>query len=118
MVDNQGILNRIIKLMEEKNISQKELCAAIGLKSQQAFTNWKNGNNNSFMKHLPQISTVLGTTTDFLLGRTSEKTVPDEKLEGVDFALSGEIRHLSNNEKQDLLDYILFKKAQKENRQG
>lgn len=30
MVDNEDVLARIISLMEEKNISQKELCATIG----------------------------------------------------------------------------------------
>lgn len=115
MVEEQRVLERIISLMDERKMSQKEICAALGLKSQQAFTNWKNGNNTSFMKHLPQIAAILETSVDYLLGNTSPL---DQALEGIDFALSGEIKEMSDNEKRDVLDYILFKKRQKEDREG
>lgn len=60
-------LDIIIKTMKEKGITQKELCERLGLK-QQAFTNWKNGNNTSYMKYLVQIATVLDVNLDYLLG--------------------------------------------------
>ncbi len=37
----------------------------------------------------------------------------DQQLSGIDFALSGEIHGLTDNEKQDILDYIRFKKSQR-----
>ena len=37
----------------------------------------------------------------------------DQQLSGIDFALSGEIHDLTDNEKQDILDYIRFKKSQR-----
>ena len=37
----------------------------------------------------------------------------DAQLSGIDFALSGEIHDLTDNEKQDILDYIRFKKSQR-----
>jgi transcriptional regulator with XRE-family HTH domain len=114
MANTEEVLSRILTLMEDENISQKDFCIAIGLKSAQAFTNWKNGNNTSFMKKLPEISTFLKTSVDYLIGNTDEKHVPDYKLNELDFALSGEIRELSDNEKLDLLDYIQFKKHKKE----
>lgn len=53
--------------MDERNVSQKEICDAIGLKSQ-ASTNWKNGNNASFMNYLREITLFLETSADYLLG--------------------------------------------------
>ncbi|MEY8311766.1 helix-turn-helix domain-containing protein [Oscillospiraceae bacterium 42-9] len=37
----------------------------------------------------------------------------DQQLSDIDFALSGEIHDLTDNEKQDILDYIRFKKSQR-----
>ena len=37
----------------------------------------------------------------------------DEQLEGVEFALWGEVQDLSDDEKQDILDFIKFKKSQR-----
>ena len=107
------VLSRIIDVMDEKSIKRKDLCQSLGV-NPQVFTNWNNGNNQSFMKHLPNIANILGTSVDYLLGKTEVRTL-DEQLDGIDFALSGEIRDLSDNEKQDLLDYIRFKKQQKGN---
>ena len=36
----------------------------------------------------------------------------DQQLEGIDFALFGEVKDLTDEQKQDILDYIRFKKAQ------
>lgn len=62
------ILDKISLLLKEKHISQKELCFKLGL-AQQAFTNWKNGNNDSYKKYLPQIADFLGVSVDYLLGK-------------------------------------------------
>lgn len=40
----------------------------------------------------------------------------DEQLSDIDFALSGEIRDLTDDEKQDILDYVRFKRSQKKGR--
>lgn len=71
MCTSPNTLDIIIKTMKEKGITQKELCERLGLK-QQAFTNWKNGNNTSYMKHLVQIATVLDVNLDYLLGHDDD----------------------------------------------
>jgi transcriptional regulator with XRE-family HTH domain len=83
--------------------------------SSATLTKWSKGVMPT-AKSLNKVAAYFGVTSDYLLGNTNERTVPDEKLEGIDFALSGEIKTMTNNEKQDLLDYILFKKKQKEER--
>ena len=44
---------------------------------------------------------------------TPQKKTLDQQLSGIDFALSGEIHDLTDAEKQDILDYIRFKKSQR-----
>lgn len=66
---------------------------------------------------LTRLAHALGVSTDYLLGR-EEPAAPtlDEQLSDIDFALSGEIRDLTDDEKQDILDYVRFKRSQKKAR--
>ena len=64
-------LNRIIKAMKEKGVSQKQLCEHIGV-SKQAFTEWKGGRNESYKKYISEIAEFLNCSVDYLLGRTDE----------------------------------------------
>ena len=88
------ILNKISVLLREKKKTQKELCNHLGLK-QQAFTNWKSGNNDSYKKYLPQIADYFGVSVGYLLGeeeKEKEPIVEDEFSESrkklIDFASS------------------------------
>lgn len=82
--------------------------------SSSTLTKWKNGAMPT-ARTLNTVASYFGVTSDYLLGKSDQRTAPTEELEGVDFALSGEIREMSENEKQDLLDYIRFKKSQRGN---
>ena len=71
-------LTLVLDLLKQQNKKQKELTDYLGI-SKNAFTNWKSGNNTSYIKYLPQIAEFLNCSVDYLLGRTdaptSEKTV-------------------------------------------
>ena len=41
----------------------------------------------------------------------------ESQLSGIEFALFGEVRHLSEQDKQDVLDFIRFKRAMSEKRE-
>ena len=69
------VLDRILMLLKENNMKQKDLAKAIGLSSN-ALTGWKNGNNSSYIKHLPKIAEFLNVSVDYLLGKETEKTEP------------------------------------------
>lgn len=65
-----------------------------------------------------KIADYFGVSVGYLLG-TEEKENPvvksselDQQLQGIDFALFGEVKDLTAEQKQDILDYIRFKKAQ------
>ena len=59
-------LDAILYILKEKKLSQKELCESLNL-NKTAVTNWKKGNNNSYMKHLPKIAEFLGVNVNTLL---------------------------------------------------
>ena len=83
------ILDRIIQLLKENNRKQVELTDYLGI-SKNAVTNWKIGDNNSYMKHLPKIAEFLGVSVDYLLGTYKHKKT--EELELI-YALYGELTH-------------------------
>ncbi len=77
------VLDNITALLKERGKKQKELCEYLGL-NPQAFTNWKNGSNDSYMKYLPQIAEFFGVTIDYLLGNTparEQSVLPDDLAE-------------------------------------
>jgi len=69
------ILDRIMSIMEVEKISQKQLTDYLGLQNT-AFTKWKAGSNNSYIKHLPEIAELLHVSVDYLLGNTDIKNKP------------------------------------------
>lgn len=68
-------LDRIMSIMEIEKISQKQLTDYLGLQNT-AFTKWKAGSNNSYIKHLPEIAQLLNVSVDYLLGNTDIKNKP------------------------------------------
>lgn len=108
-------IERIKKLLKEQGKSVTYICSLVG-RPKYYLNDLRRTEADMPMEYLTVIANDLNTTVDYLLGKTDERTVPDEKLEGIDFALSGEIKTLTENEKLDLLDYIRFKKQQKEGR--
>ena len=65
-------LSIISQLLIERNVSQQELCAHLGV-GKQAFTNWKSGHTQSYKKYLPQIAEFFNVSVDYLLGKEDKK---------------------------------------------
>ena len=78
------VLNKILLLLKEKNIQQKELSDYLGL-SKNTMTGWKSGNNNSYKKYLPQIAEFFGVSVDYLVG--------NETSDDFTYALYNELTH-------------------------
>ena len=74
-------LHKIIELLDNKGLKQKDLTDFLGL-SKNAFTNWKNGNNNSYMKHLPKIADFLGVSVVYLGGNENQIRPDSPQNEG------------------------------------
>ena len=79
--EEQKILDHIIACMNYKELDQKELCDYLGV-NQQMFTNWKNGQSNSYMKRLSKIAEFLDIPMDELINEPiiPGNTVYEKKL--------------------------------------
>lgn len=126
------LYDRIASLCSEKGIKPGRMCNDLGI-SRGNIGDLKAGRIKTLsIKTVTAIADYFSVSTDYLLGNVSdpffrldnEKTLRDinsyedepsldQQLSGIDFALSGEIHDLTDAEKQDILDYIRFKKSQR-----
>lgn len=99
------VLTNIINLLKLNKKKQRDLTDYLGI-SKNAFTNWKNGDNASYKKHLPQIAEFFGVSVDTLLGNKHHGN-----QEGVEFtyALYNEITHdLSQEQIEQIKKFAEF----------
>ena len=97
------VLTRILMLLNENHIQQKELSDYLGL-SKNTMTGWKNGNNTSYMKYLPQIAEFFNVSVDYLLGK--ETTTIENNFT---YALYEELAHdLTEEQIQQLKQFADF----------
>lgn len=124
--------NVIEMLCDERGIKPGKVCADLKI-SRGIIGDLKAGRTKTLSaKNLKAIADYFSVSTDYLLGNVSDpffrldndkilrdinsyedEPSLDQQLSGIDFALSGEIHDLTDNEKQDILDYIRFKKSQR-----
>lgn len=98
-----AVLTRILALLDERHIQQKELSNYLGL-SKCAMTGWKNGNNKSYKKHLPKIAEFFNVSVDYLLGKETPTVETN-----FTYALYNELTHeLSEEQIQQLKQFADF----------
>lgn len=68
MFDTNKIGRKIAELRKQKNMTQPELADAMGV-SFQAVSNWERGNSMPDISKLAELTDILGTTVDELLGK-------------------------------------------------
>ena len=111
------IYGRIEKMLSEKGITAYKLSKDTGI-STGLISHWKKRMQNPSSEKLQKIADYFGVSVDYLLGATNareedsiekEKRL-DQQLEGIDFALYGEAKDLTYEQKLDVIDYIRFKK--------
>lgn len=61
-------INKIISLLAEKGLTQKELTDYLGIEKS-VFSAWKNGKSESYKKYIPEMSKYLGVSAGYLLGQ-------------------------------------------------
>lgn len=71
----KNVLETILNLKDSRKLSDKEFGIKTGL-GEKAIDNWKRGNSASYMKHLDEIASYFGVSTDYLLGN-EQKNKPD-----------------------------------------
>lgn len=63
---------RIRDLREDKDLTQKQLAEILGM-SQTGYSKYETGENDIPTHILIKLADFYGTTTDYILGRTTEK---------------------------------------------
>ena len=101
------------QLREAKGVLQKDVANFLGV-DRTTYVKYENGNSEPSNDTLVKLAQYFNVSVDYLLGRTDEprQLSLDEQLEGVEFALYGEVKELTDEQKQDILDFVRFKKQQ------
>lgn len=79
-------------------------------------TKWKNGTIPSG-ETLAKIADYFHVSVDYLLGKTDVPQTLDEQLANEQFALYGEVKDLTDEEKEAVLNFIKFTKAQRKQKE-
>lgn len=109
------------KLCTQRGISVYKACTEIGL-NRSAVAKWKKGTVPNGTT-LNKLSEYFGVSVERLLSdefaETKKEPAPqtgnelDKALEGVDFALYGEVHDLTEGEKRDVLKFVEFLKSKR-----
>lgn len=102
---------RLRELRNQANKTQMEVAQYLGV-SRQCYNNYELNNREPNKDTLLKLAEYFDVSVDYLLGKEDNPTL-DEQLDGVEFALYGEIHDLTEEEKRDILSYVQFKKSQR-----
>ena len=107
---------RLKILRTEKGYSQKDIAQLLGI-TQQAYANYERGARQADYDTLNKLADIFGVSVDYILGRTEDlnNNDLDKQLDGVDFALWGEVHDLTDEEKQDIINFVKFTKSKRNN---
>lgn len=77
--NNDPIILRIVKLLEDQNKTQKELTDYLGI-TQNAFTDWKSGRLKSYKKYVYEIASFLGVSAAYLIDGKEPNNISSEEF--------------------------------------
>ena len=101
------------ELRKRCGITMKELGQVIGV-AESTISQYETGKRQPDYETLLKLGEYFGVSVDYLLGAekkpTAESSELDRQLEGVDFALYGEVKDLTEAQKRDVLRFIQFLK--------
>ncbi len=93
-------------------MTQKDLAQAVDLKHN-AVSNWEKGISSPDPETIRRLCEILRMPPNFFF-ESQEGTA----LSGVEFALFGEVRQLSPEDQQDVLNFIRYKRSLQEKRKA
>lgn len=105
-------MNRIKELRMQKGLLQKDLAVILKV-AQNTLSYWEQGKFQPDTDTLKKLADYFNVSVDYLLGRTDNPDTLDAQLEGVDFALYGEVKDLTDEEKEKILEFVKFTKSQR-----
>lgn len=105
-------VDRIFTLVDQLYPEQQQFARALGVYPS-LVSSWRNRKSSSYNRRLPEIATLLGTTTDYLLsGLDEKKPALDEEGRPPGLGQLEQIYCSINLEGQELLlDYAIYLEA-------
>lgn len=103
-------MTRLKECRERARYTQKQVAVTLGIAAP-SVANWESGKTYPSHENLVRLADLYGVSVDYLLGRIS--ALPPLEMSDLDSMLTGELRALSDREKQDVLDYVRFKRTQR-----
>ena len=98
-------------IRNQQHLTQQEMADKLGVK-RPTYSRYESGERQPDKELLIKMADILNVTTDYLLGKVEDSQYLDPKLSNIEFALYGEVKELTDEQKQDILDYARFKKEQ------
>lgn len=98
---------------KRRGLTQKELAQAVDARHN-SVSNWESDKNQPDPETIRRLCRVLEVDPNFFFEAESLSS----QLSGVEFALFGEVRELSEEDKRDVLEFIRFKRSQQEKGRG
>lgn len=105
---------RLKELREKQGLSQKAFALKLNV-SQSTVGMWESQKREPNFKTVETIAEFFNVSTDYLLGHDQRSNSLDKQLEGIDFALWGEVSDLTDEEKQDIINFAKFTKSKRNN---
>lgn len=105
-------MNILKQLRQSKGVLQKDVASYLGV-DRTTYVKYERGDSEPNHDMLSKLADYFDVSIDYLLGRETPVKTLDEQLDGVEFALYGEIHDLTEEEKRDILSYVQFKKSQR-----
>ena len=98
------------QLCRKQGLTPSGAAAKIGF-NRASVTVWKNTGKAPKQELLLKIAAFFGVTTDYLLtGEARPAAEPERQLEGLEYALFGEVRDMTEAQKRDVLKFAKFLK--------
>lgn len=106
---------KLRELRTAQNKSQQDIANILGI-TRQAYNNYELGYREPSNEMLLKLADYFDVSLDYLLGRSAVRNqkILNEELSDAEFALYGEAKDLTDEEKQKVLDFIKFTKSQRQ----
>jgi len=103
---------KIRSLRTKKRLSQQALADKLGV-ARSTVAMWEKGSSEPDNRKLKILADIFNVSVDYLLGREKETLAGflDKALSDTELALHGEVRNLTEEQKKDILNYVLFIKS-------
>lgn len=103
---------KIRELRMNRGLSQLKLAEVLGV-SRSTIAMWETEASQPDNNALIDLADYFNTTVDFILGRENESALDNKvELDNLQFALYGEVKELSDEDKKKILDFAKFVKEQ------